>query len=166
MVLYRPFLHHALKNIRSNSHLSLKAYACGSACIKAAMQVVWLAETLEAYNLFNEAHWFSTFIISFTAACLVLFVMSNEGDPTLKETGDAVRRIKSLCRRHSAENPSFQRCYQFLEVCNLFLPVSVQTLMSTRVFNHLSQPRNSRAEIHSIPEAEKCLTRLAKRTAY
>ena len=79
------------------------------------MQVVWLAETLEACNLFNEAHWFNAFIVSFTAACLVLFVMSNEGDPTLKETEDAVRRIKSLCHRHQ-ENPSFQRCYEFLEV--------------------------------------------------
>ena len=46
----------------------------------------------------------------------MLFVMSNEGDPTLKETSDAVRRIKGLCHRHSAENPSFQRCYRFLEV--------------------------------------------------
>ena len=116
MVLYRPFLHHALKDMRSNSRISLKAYACGSACIKAAMQVVWLAETLESFNLFNEAHWFSAFIVSFTAACLVLFAMSNEGDPTLKETEDAVRRIKNLCRRHSTESPSFQRCYRFLEV--------------------------------------------------
>lgn len=116
MVLYRPFLHHALKNMRSQTRISLKAYACGSACIKAAMQVVWLGETLESFNLFNEAHWFSSFIVSFTAACLVLFVMSNEGDPTLKETEDAVRRIKGLCQRHSNENPSFLRCYKFLEV--------------------------------------------------
>ncbi|KAK3714465.1 Gypsy retrotransposon integrase-like protein 1 [Vermiconidia calcicola] len=116
MVLYRPFLHHALKIMRSNSPvISLKAYACGSACIKAAMQVVWLAETLESYNLFNEAHWFAALIISFTAACLVLFVMSNEGDPTLKETEDAVRRIKGLCQRHSGQNPSMARCYRFLE---------------------------------------------------
>jgi hypothetical protein len=116
MVLYRPFLHHALKNMRSNSRISLKAYACGSACIKAAMQVVWLVETLESFNLFNEAHWFSTFIVSFTSACLVLFVMSNEGDPTLKETEDAVRRIKGFCKRHANENSSFLRCYKFLEV--------------------------------------------------
>lgn len=116
MVLYRPFLHHALKSMRSNNRISLKAYACGSGCIKAAMQVVWLAETLESCHLFNEAHWFTTFIVSFTAACLVLFVMSNEGDPTLPETEDAVKRIKSLCYRHSAHNASMQRCFLFLEV--------------------------------------------------
>lgn len=116
MVLYRPFLHHALKAMRSDNRISLKAYACGSACIKASMQVVWLAETLESHHLFNEAHWFVAFVVSFTAACLVLFVMSNEGDPTLKETEDAVRRIKDLCHRHSEENPSLLRCYKFLKV--------------------------------------------------
>jgi hypothetical protein len=117
MVLYRPFLHHALKDMRSNnSPVSMKAYSCGSSCIKAASQVVWLAETLESYNLFNEAHWFTTLICSFTAACLVLFVMSNEGDPTLSEVEGAVRRIKGLCYRHSAQNPSMARCYRFLEV--------------------------------------------------
>ncbi len=121
MVLYRPFLHHALKNMRSNNHVSLKAYACGSSCIKAAMQVVWLAETLESYNIFNEAHWFTTLIVSFTAACLELFVMSNEGDPTLPETEDAVRRIKGLCLRHSSQNPSMARCYRFLEASSVVL---------------------------------------------
>ncbi len=80
------------------------------------MQVVWLAETLESYHLFSEAHWFTTLIISYTAACLVLFVMSNENDPTLEETEAAVRRIKNLCYRHSAQNASMQRCYRFLEV--------------------------------------------------
>ena len=115
MVLYRPFLHHALKNMRSSSKISIKAYACGSACINAAMQVVWLAETLESCHIFNEAHWFTTLIISFTAACLALFVMSNEGDPTLKETEAAAQKMKSLCYRHSAHNASMLRCYQFLE---------------------------------------------------
>ena len=130
MVLYRPFLHHALKNMRSTTRISIKAYACGSACIKAAMQVVWLAEALESSaGLFNEAHWFTTLIISFTAACLALFVMSNEGDPTLRETEDAARRMKRLCARHSAHNASMLRCYQFLEVCLLFSP-SVTTTKS------------------------------------
>ena len=165
MVLYRPFLHHALKNMRSNNHISLKAYACGSACIKAAMQVVWLAETLES-NLFNEAHWFSTFIISFTAACLVLFVMSNEGDPTLKETEDAVRRIKTLCRRHSAENPSFLRCYRFLEVSLHALLNGDRKLTNGRAFNPPSQPPSSRVEIRSMPGASKFPVRSAKPIDY
>lgn len=116
LVLYRPFLHHALRNIPRDTPTSFKAYACGSACIKAAMQVVWLAETLEAYHSFSEAHWFTTLIISTCAACLVLFVVSNENDPTLQETEAAVKRIKSLCLRHADHNASMQRCFNFIEV--------------------------------------------------
>ena len=116
MVLYKPFLHHALKDVRRSGSLSLKAYACGSACIKAAMQVVWLAERLEACNLLNDAHWFTTLILAFTASCLALFVMSNKKDPTLSETSDAVRRIRELCSRYADRNASMQRCSKFLGV--------------------------------------------------
>lgn len=116
MVLYRPFLHHALRNAGNGSRTSLKAYACGSACIKAGMQAVWLVEKLEASSLFNSSLWFIKFIITFTSACLTLFVTSNAGGPTVDETADAVRRIKELCRRHAHENDSLRRCLNFLEV--------------------------------------------------
>ncbi|KAK5130568.1 hypothetical protein LTR08_001948 [Meristemomyces frigidus] len=116
MVLYRPFLHHALKDVRQGSRVSLKAYACGSACIKASMQVVWLAETMEACNLFNASNWFSTLVVAFTAACLVLFVTSNSDDPTVDDTADAVRRIRNLCSSHARKNTSMmRRCLSFLE---------------------------------------------------
>jgi hypothetical protein len=116
MVLYKPFLHHALKDVQRTGSLSLKAYACGSACIKAAMQVVWLAERLEDCSLFNEAHWFMTLILAFTSLCLALFVMSNKSDPTLGETFDAIRRIREICSRYADRNASLQRCSKFLGV--------------------------------------------------
>ena len=70
MVLYRPFLHHAAKNLRPYRDIRYKAYACGSSCVKAAMQVVWLAEELERQSLFNEAGWFCALIVAFAATIL------------------------------------------------------------------------------------------------
>ncbi|EMD01178.1 hypothetical protein BAUCODRAFT_135907 [Baudoinia panamericana UAMH 10762] len=117
LVLYRPFLHHALRDSsRQTNRPSLKAYACGSACIKAAMQAVWLVERLEASGLFNPSQWFVTFTIFFAAVCLALFVSSNEGAPTVDETADAVRRIKDVCARHAAKNENLGRCLKFLQV--------------------------------------------------
>lgn len=139
MVLYRPFLHHALKDVRRSSRVSMKAYACGSACIKAAMQVVWLAERMEAHNLFNAAHWFVALIVAFTAACLVLFVTSNRGDPTVDDIADAVRRIKNLCARHAQYNTSMRRCLAFLEV-----------LLSVRTSSHRLCPKADFVE-QSLP---------------
>ena len=117
MVLYRPFLHHALRQVRRPSRKSLKAYACGSACIKAAMQAVWLAERLEASSLLNAALWHATFTITFTAAVLCLFTTSNRGTPAVDGTEDGVKRIRELCARHAGGNDSLRRCLQFLDVC-------------------------------------------------
>lgn len=116
MVLYRPFLHHALREIRHGSRTSLKAYACGSACVKAAMQAVWLTERLEASSIFNAAFWHMTFIITISAACLCLFATSNRGTPAVDGTEDGVRRIKELCARHADNHDSLRRCLQFLNV--------------------------------------------------
>lgn len=80
------------------------------------MQVVWLAERLEACNLFNEAQWFISTTITFTAACLVLFVISNDQDPTLHEIEDAVCRLKGLCLRHAEQNSLLQGCVKFLDL--------------------------------------------------
>ncbi|KAK0889266.1 Gypsy retrotransposon integrase-like protein 1, partial [Friedmanniomyces endolithicus] len=115
MVLYRPFLHHALGDAQRGSSTSLKAYACGSACVKAAMQAVWLAERLETSSLLSPSHWHVTYVITFTAASLCLFVACNRGAPTVAETEDAVRRIKGVCSRNADANASLRRCHQFLE---------------------------------------------------
>lgn len=114
MVLYKPFLHHTLKGVLQNCCLNLKAYACGSACIKAAMQVVWLAERLETCKLFNESYWFTTLILAFAASCLAVFVLSNSRDES-DETAIAVCKIRELCSRHADGNVSMQRCSEFLE---------------------------------------------------
>lgn len=116
MVLYRPFLHHASKSLRPYREIRYRAYACGSACVKAAMQVVWLAEALEQRGLFNEAIWFTTLIVSFAATSLMLFVLSNEGDPTIQETADAAERVKNLLAKHADRSVSARRCSQFLQV--------------------------------------------------
>lgn len=127
------------------------------------MQVVWLVETLESCELFNEAHWFTTLVVSFTAACLVLFVMSNESDPTLEETKDAVRRMKSLCHRHSGQSASMQRCYMFLEVTSLLLQCLLgRTLIDDRIFIRTSLARKAKAHHHLIRGAVKSRTRSPK----
>jgi len=129
MVLYRPFLHHALRDTHQMGRTSLKAYACGSDCVKAAMQAVWLLERLEASAMFSSALWFIKLIVSFTAAILSLFVTCNYGAPTVDETADAVRRIRELCARHSRECDALKRCLEFLEVGLLLLPFPPRVYM-------------------------------------
>lgn len=116
MVLYRPFLHHALKHTQGADRPTIKAYACGSACIKAAMQVVWLVERMEANEVFNASHWFLTLIVAYAAACLVLFAIGAGDAPTTPEAQDAIMRLQGLCSRHGESSNSMNQCLTFLEV--------------------------------------------------
>ncbi|KAL1306511.1 hypothetical protein AAFC00_005205 [Neodothiora populina] len=115
MVLYRPFLHHAAKIIRPAREVRYKSYACGSACVKAAMQVAWLAEALEVRGLFNEACWFVALGVSFAATILMLFVLSNEGNDTIKAEAEAAEKLKNLLMRHADRSLSARRSSKFLQ---------------------------------------------------
>lgn len=116
MVLYRPFLHHAAKSLRPYRKIRYRAYACGSACVKAAMQVVWLAEALESRGLYNEANWFVALTTTFAATVLMLFALSNDGDETIQEETAAAERIKNLLARHAEKSTSAKRSSAFLQV--------------------------------------------------
>lgn len=116
MVLYRPFLHHVAKTIRPYREVRYKAYACGSACVKAAMQVGWLAETLESHGLFNGANWFVSYSVSFAATVLMLFTLSNHDDDSIQAEKEAAQRLKDLLGRHADQNPAARRSSAFLQV--------------------------------------------------
>lgn len=113
MVLYRPFLHHILKP-RSEGNIQIRSYACASACIKAAMQVIWLAEELDARGLIHEAYWFTPYIASFAVITLYLFVLTSSKDPTWQETRDTADRGRAIVLKMSRTNPMAEWCMSSL----------------------------------------------------
>jgi hypothetical protein len=117
MVLYRPFIHHALQNQVGEEPNATKAYECGSACIKASMQVVWLVEKMEDCGNFNAAYWLVTLIITFAATCLVLYVKGAQDGLSTETELRAIMRLKRFCQRCAKRTPSLQRCHAFLQVC-------------------------------------------------
>ena len=79
MVLYRPFLHHAIRR-PSDSARDMRSYACASACIKAAKQVIELLKEMYIQDFLNGPDWFFTFITYFAVMSLVTFVLNNRDD--------------------------------------------------------------------------------------
>lgn len=80
------------------------------------MQVVWLAEALDSRGLFNEAHWFVSLIVSFAATILMLYVLSNDGDDSIRAEADAAERLKNLLARHADRCLAARRSSTFLQV--------------------------------------------------
>lgn len=93
-----------------------KSYACGSACVKAAMQIVWLAEVLHSRGLLNVAHWFTVYILSFATTSLHFFVLGNRNDPTIEETAEAAEKGRRILESLAERSPAAQRCLKSLKV--------------------------------------------------
>jgi hypothetical protein len=84
MVLYRPFIHHIAKR-KTDADFDNRAFACASACINAALQVVWLDEALEAQGILLGSRWLVLFTTFLAVVCLLMFVLSDMNDPMAEE---------------------------------------------------------------------------------
>jgi hypothetical protein len=91
MVLYRPFLHHIAKR-KTDPDFDIRAFACASACIQAAQQVVILDEALDSKGLLNGSYWFILYTTFIAVISLLMFVLSNKTDPTAQESLSAAVR--------------------------------------------------------------------------
>ncbi|KAK5140030.1 hypothetical protein LTR04_003193, partial [Oleoguttula sp. CCFEE 6159] len=114
MVLYRPFLHHVVRDV-PGSVFHYKSYACGSACVKAAMQVIWVAEALDTRGYLHEAYWFTVLILSAATTSLLVFILGNKGNPTIKESVQAVANAKSILARLAERSPTAKQCLSSLK---------------------------------------------------
>jgi hypothetical protein len=85
MVLYRPFIHHIIRT-ESKDVPEMQSFACASACIKAAMQIVWIVGELSNRSLLVSAYWFTVYITFFAVMALCMFIIGNPDNPTVEET--------------------------------------------------------------------------------
>lgn len=94
----------------------MRSYACASACIKAAKQVIELLKEMYIQDFLNGPDWFFTYITYFAVMSLVTFVLNNREDASAQAyiaVADGGRQIlSSLGVRSSMAN----RCAASLTV--------------------------------------------------
>ena len=115
MVLYRPFIHHIIR-AESKDVPEMRAFACASACIKAAMQIVWIVGELSNRGLLVSAYWFTVFITFFAVMALCMFIIGNPDDPTVEETVAAAEKGRKILTGLAQESVSAGRCLVSLAV--------------------------------------------------
>lgn len=117
MVLYRPFLHHII-GTKARSEAEMHSYTCASACIKAAMQVIWIVRQLHQRGHCVAPCWPALFMTLFSALTLVLFALGNQGGATVEEAWHAVKSALWLFTQLASNNALAQKCAGILEVCS------------------------------------------------
>lgn len=118
MVLYRPFLHHiSRKELRTQ--IELRSYACATACVGAAMQVVWLVGQLDTRGLMCTSYWFTPFITSFALTTLYLFALARAGDPIATQAQQKVEDGRKILSIMAARSPIAEWCLSTLNQFDL-----------------------------------------------
>jgi hypothetical protein len=115
MVLYRPFLHHIAKR-KTDKDFDIRAFACASACIQAANQVVWLDEALDSKGFLRGSYWFIFFTTFISVICLLMFVLSNKNDPTAQESLSAAVRGYRIFIKFAKSNSTARNFAESLKV--------------------------------------------------
>jgi hypothetical protein len=105
MVLYRPFIHHIAKR-KTDHDFDNRAFACASACINAALQVVRLDEALEAQGVLLGSRWLLLFTTFLAVVCLLMFTLSNMDDPFAEECLLVASKGFDIISRFAAVNNS------------------------------------------------------------
>lgn len=125
MVLYRPFIHYIVRTKPYNDS-ELKSYACALACVKAAMQIIWLIKEMDRQDLLIGEYWFTTYMLFFAIMSLCMFALGNTNDPSLADTVRAALNGREVLLRLSTHTASAERCVYALGV-------SAETCRSVRV---------------------------------
>lgn len=116
MVLYRPFIQHLVR-VQPDNAPDMKSYTCASACVNAAMQIVWLVDEMDKRGLLVGAYWFTVYIMFFAIMSLCMFILGNAKDPTTSEVMKAALKGREILNKLAVESASAARCMASLGVC-------------------------------------------------
>ena len=120
MILYRPFLHHVM-NCPSDQPANPKSYACASACVKAAKQVVRLLGDMNDHGLLSGAYWFTVFTTFLAIMSLIMYIINNPSDPQREHTLRLAESGRQILVDLSVRSLTADRCATFLKVIFLDL---------------------------------------------
>lgn len=111
--IYRPFIQHVVRN-RQDPDFSQKGFECGSASLKASMQAIWLADTMNREGVLSHAQWYVIYNLAIGACSLSLFAISSTEDPTVEEVRAAAEKAKELLEILSQRSVGARRCLESL----------------------------------------------------
>ncbi|KAK9425361.1 putative Cytochrome P450 monooxygenase [Seiridium unicorne] len=122
-VLYRPYLNHLTRDSTDHS-FSFQGYEFGSRCITAAMQAVWIIDTLKSNNILYYAHWVATYMLAYAFSILAFFLKRTNHHVTFEENLAAAVKARELLKYLAEHNPTAQTCYLVVNAVVDRLPVA------------------------------------------
>lgn len=113
VVLYRPFLHHLSRKPRSRE-FNMRGYECGSGCVRAAMQAIYIVEALYSHNILSDGYYVVIYMLTSAASILSFFLIWTTQRATLEESKSALARAKELLALLARNSDPASRCLAVL----------------------------------------------------
>ncbi|KIW42680.1 hypothetical protein, variant 2 [Exophiala oligosperma] len=114
IILYRPFLHH-LGRDGQDSRFDLRGYEYGSACIRSAMQAIYLCEVLQNNGMLHEPFYLVLYSLAYATNILAFFIASpSPKKATVRESVVAVWKARDMLDRLGRHNNPSARRYTAL----------------------------------------------------
>lgn len=107
----------------------MRSFTCASACIKVAMQIVWIVGELSNRGLLVGAYWFTVYITFFAVMVLCMFIIGNPDDLTVEETITAAEKGRHILSSLAQESLSAGKCLASLGVRCSFALLSLPLLI-------------------------------------
>lgn len=111
--IYRPFIQHVVRN-RQDTEFNQKGFEYGSASLKASMQAIWLADTMDQQGVLSHTQWYVIYNLAIGACSLTLFALWSRDDPTVHEVQAAAKKANELLEKLSSISMSAKRCLESL----------------------------------------------------
>lgn len=120
MMLYRPFLHYASRDMHGKS-LDKRSYACAAACVSVSRNIVHLTAEMKRRGMLVGSYWFYMYTTFFAIISCVFYVLENPQSATsteiLKDAYEGKDTLAGLAKRSLAAD----RCSKQLAVMQLII---------------------------------------------
>lgn len=118
MMLYRPFLHYASREMHGKS-LDKRSYACAAACVSVSRNIVHLTGEMKRRGMLVGSYWFYMYTTFFAIISCVFYVLENPQSALsmdiLKDAYEGKDTLAGLAKRSLAAD----RCSKQLAVMSI-----------------------------------------------
>ncbi|QIW96677.1 hypothetical protein AMS68_002195 [Peltaster fructicola] len=129
--IYRPFVQHILRSAQ-DPDFDEKGFECGSSCLQASMQLIWLSNTMEINGLLENLPWYVVYNLTLATSSLMLFELGAKHNTTIGDTSAAAQKARELLSKLGQKCLSARRCSESLDALQNEISQSRTSTVSPR----------------------------------
>lgn len=123
IAMYRPFMQHVVRT-SDDPDFDAKGQEYSSACIRACIRAVQVAEMMDEYSVLHVNQWYVTYNLAIATSSLMLVVLGNQDGIFLDEAKASEVKAAALLEKLGRSSRSARKCSESLSALRAVIQVS------------------------------------------